>query len=145
MTGDSGIGKTSLLQVLFDPVLKSHPVVLNEDFQSPLVHSDDTRLLVSPDDAEPTEFYKFTLIPNGEFMLKVKFRWVGDPTKPETRRIERNFEKCSNPLELLQKGNSKGGRTQVPKKTQEEDHLGASGLRSVASALFKTQFPRNSD
>lgn len=74
VTGDSGIGKTSLLQLLLNPVFGSHPVVLSDDFQSPRVHHHDVRILLSPDDAEPEDFYNFTLIPNGEFLLKVKFQ-----------------------------------------------------------------------
>lgn len=74
ITGKSGIGKTSLIQILFNPIFGSQPVVLNDDFQSPKIHNHDVRILLSPDDAEPKEFYNFTLIPNGEFLLKVKFK-----------------------------------------------------------------------
>jgi uridine kinase len=74
VSGDSGIGKTSLMQILFDPILGSHPVVLNDDFQSPKINNHDIRILVSPDDTDPTDFYNFTLIPNGEFLMKIKFR-----------------------------------------------------------------------
>lgn len=74
VTGDSGIGKTSFLQILFEPVFGSLPVVMNEDFQSPQIHNDNIRILLSPDDAEPEDFYSFTLIPNGEYLLKVKFQ-----------------------------------------------------------------------
>ena len=74
MMGDSGIGKTSFVQILLNPILGSHPVVLNEDFQSPKINHHDVRVLISPDDAEPKDFYNFTLIPNGEFLMKVKFK-----------------------------------------------------------------------
>lgn len=74
ITGDSGIGKTSFLQILLDPILGSLPVVMNDDFQNPRIHNDDVRVLLSPDDAEPEEFYNFTLISNGEYLLKVKFQ-----------------------------------------------------------------------
>lgn len=74
ITGDSGIGKTSLMNIVFDPVFHSLPVVMNDDFQSPQIHNDQVRLLLSPDDAEPQDFYNFTLIPNGEYLLKVKFK-----------------------------------------------------------------------
>ena len=74
ITGDSGIGKTSFVQLLLDPVFNAQPVVLNDDFQSPKIHDQKTRILLSPDDAGPKDFYNFTLIPNGEYLLKVKYR-----------------------------------------------------------------------
>lgn len=75
ITGKSGIGKTSFVQLLLNPILGSHPVVLTDDFQSPKIHHHNVRVLISPDDAKPEEFYNFTLIPNGEFMLNVKYRY----------------------------------------------------------------------
>ena len=74
LTGDSGVGKTSFIQILMDPIFNSHPIIMNDDFQSPQVHFGSTRILLSPDDAEPEDFYSFTLIPNGEYLLKVKFK-----------------------------------------------------------------------
>lgn len=72
ISGASGVGKSTFVKFILEPVFKTGALFLNNQFQPPGSITPETSVFYSPDNASIKDLYNYTLVANGEYPIDSK-------------------------------------------------------------------------
>lgn len=76
---------------MIKPVFPAGPLFLDKEYQ-PGASVAGQRVFYSPDDAPISSFYRYALVPNGEFILNVKYSGINMVTKDSSMIVLTNHK-----------------------------------------------------